>query len=109
MIDHLGMNIKWDTTEQWVSPVAYPLARGNMQSAPRKQRRREVSLKQVPPLVAANRAGYSYTCADKCALYRRWHDFVAMVRDMSMVLVVFHTMKSWFELSVRLRNTCCEY
>ena len=100
MIKQLGKHSDWDPAKQRGNPVASPLVRGYLANAQEEQRRGGVSVKQAPPLVASQLRRLVTDMRRRGATLPTLAERFAMVRDVAISCVAFHTMKRGFELSV---------
>ena len=100
MIEQLGEHSDWDPVEQRGNPVASPLVRGYLANAPEEQRRGGVSVKLASPLVASRLRRLVIDVRRRVATLPTAAERSAMVRDVVIFGVAFHTMKRGFELSV---------
>ena len=100
MIEQLGKHSDSDPVEQRGNPVASPLVRGYLAIAQEEQRRGGVSVKQAPPLVASQLRRWVIDVRRCVATLPTAAERFAMVRDVKLFCVAFHTMTRRFELWV---------
>ena len=104
MMEQLGKLDDWDCVEKRGNPVASPLVRGYLSFARGEQRRVGVGVKEAPPLVAVQLrelVRYMRRCAQTLPTAA---ERIAMIRDVAIFCVAFHTMKRGFELSVAVAS-----
>ena len=99
MVEQLSKHSDWDPVERQGNPVASPLVRGYLSHAQEEKRRGGVSVKQAPPLADQLRMLVVDVHRRVSTLPMAAARF-AMVRDVAIFCVAFHTMKRGFELSV---------
>ena len=104
MIEQLGKHSDGDPVEQRGNPVASPLVRGYLTNAQEEQRRGGVSVQQAPPLVKGQLQKLVGNMLRRVPTLPTAAERFAMVRDVAIFCVAFHTMKRGFELSVALAS-----
>ena len=104
MMEQLGKLDDWDCVDKRGNPVASPLVRGYLSFAQGEQRRVGVGVKEAPPLVAVQLRElvcYMRRCAQTLPTAA---ERIAMIRDVAIFCVAFHTTKRGFELSVAVAS-----
>ncbi|CAN0175671.1 unnamed protein product, partial [Scytosiphon promiscuus] len=100
VIEQLGEHSDWTPSEQRESPAASPLVRVYLSNAKEEQRRGRVSVKQLPPQVEIQVQRLVWDLHRCVATLPTAAKRFAMVLDVEILCVTFHTMKRGFELSV---------
>ena len=86
--------------EKRSNPVASPIVRGYLSFVQGGQRRVGVGVKQAPPLVAVELRGLVRDMRRHARMLPTAAERIAMIRDVVIFCVTFHTMESCFKLSV---------
>ena len=106
MMEQLGKLDYWDCVEKRGNPVACPIVRGCRSFVQGKQRQVGVVVKQAPPLVAVQLGGLVRDMCRRARTLPTVAERIAMIRDMVIFCVAFHTMKCGFELPVAVASQC---
>ena len=100
MMEQLGKLDNWDWVEKLGNPVASPILGGNLSFVQGEQRRVGVGVKQAPTLAAVQLRGLVRDMPRRARTLPTAAEHIAMIRDVAIFCVAFHTMTRGFELSV---------
>ncbi|CAN0075198.1 unnamed protein product, partial [Laminaria digitata] len=82
------------------NPVASPIVRGYLSFVQGEQRRVGVGVRQAPPLIAVQLRDLVRDMRRRGQTLATAAERIAMIRDVAIFCLAFHTMKRGFELSV---------
>ena len=100
MMEQVGKLDDRDCVEKRGSPVASPLVRGYLSFVQEEQWRVGVGVKQAPPSVAVQLRELVRDMRRSAQTLPTAAERIAIIRDVAIFSLAFHTMKRGFELSV---------
>ena len=104
MMEQLGKLDDWDCVEKRGNPVVSPFVRGYLSLVQGEQRRVGVGVKQAPPLLAVQPRELVRDMRRRAQTLPTAAERIAMIREVAIICVVFHTIKRGFELSVEVAS-----
>ncbi|CAN0189078.1 unnamed protein product, partial [Laminaria digitata] len=104
MMEQLGKLDEWDGVEKRGNPVASPIVRGHLSFVQGEQRRVGVGVRQAPPLVAVQLRDLVRDMRRRGQTLPTAAERIAMIRDVAIFCLAFHSMKRGFELSAAVAS-----